>query len=225
MLTYSKTPGLWSALTCSRMSCFTDHRWDIRCQLKLACCSTPDLELASQEAGAPGIAEDVSHRHAQRQLRRSTAARRKGINDVCQARPAAPPAITGDNPLAACSMIREAPCQAGRGQAARRPHESRHVHQDFLTSSYQAASRSSVGGDTRFWPDGAAAGSHCTIESLKPQLRRNGPSTDLHTPPTAIHSPFLAIQWQPSHDADQAIVGPPSSCANVTHRMRSSSRM
>lgn len=62
------------------------------------------------------------------------------------------------------------------------------------TSSHQAASRSSVGGDTRFCPEGAAAGSHCTIASLKPQLRRNGPSTDLHGPPSAAHSSPFAFQ-------------------------------
>lgn len=59
----------------------------------------------------------------------------------------------------------------------------------YDTGSHQAASRLSVGGDARFWPEGAAAGSHCTAASLKPQLRRNGPSSDLHGPPSATHSP------------------------------------
>jgi hypothetical protein len=62
----------------------------------------------------------------------------------------------------------------------------------YDTGSHQAASRSSVGADARFWPEGAAAGSHCTAASLKPQLRRNGPSTDLHRPPSATHSPTFA---------------------------------
>jgi hypothetical protein len=60
----------------------------------------PDLELASQEAGAPGVPEDVADRHAQRQLRRSAAARGESVDHVRQARPAAPPAIIADAPLA-----------------------------------------------------------------------------------------------------------------------------
>ena len=45
----------------------------------------------------------------------------------------------------------------------------------YDTGSHQAASRLSVGGDARFWPEGAAAGSHCTAASLKPQPAQERP--------------------------------------------------
>ena len=64
----------------------------------------------------------------------------------------------------------------GRPAAARVAGWKLSIAATTVSPRHHAASAGSVGADTRFWPVGPTAGSHCTAVSLKPQLLRKGSS-------------------------------------------------